>query len=289
MPQGGSQLATYVIKATELPALTSLAQGFPHPLSVEWINRGTDQKLRPSTVDMLIRTLSHDDISPSVDRLQMETGLRLIFANERDRNLFAAMFTAARARENLANPSLITATFVKRSAGDHAIAELIGAGVSEHAILMLRRAQDSRDADEIYRAGHSKLSVALATAGGGIAGTVLGVAILAVPAIGPIVVTSALVHSIASIGGIAGATGGAIAKMLTDLDVDSADAAHIENQIRHGKVYLSVDMRKARAERGLVRRVLLKHDGHLLSDGRSNLTSHRGNSIAASISNLCHI
>ena len=47
----------FVIKVEELAALNYLAADHPRPSKVEWINRGTDQVLKSSSIEMLMRTL----------------------------------------------------------------------------------------------------------------------------------------------------------------------------------------------------------------------------------------
>ena len=92
-------MVSYVIRAEELKLLEQLPPGFPQPVAVEWINRSTDQKLRRSSVEMLLRTLSRSDQpSESVKRLHRSAGLRLQFQSEEDRNRFAALFRSVRAQ-----------------------------------------------------------------------------------------------------------------------------------------------------------------------------------------------
>lgn len=64
MGQTVTAAPAFVIKAEELAALNYLDREHPRPREIEWINRGTDQILKPSTVDMLLRTLFRDVVSP---------------------------------------------------------------------------------------------------------------------------------------------------------------------------------------------------------------------------------
>ena len=86
----------YVIPAEDLYLLNHLPPDHPKPIGLEWINRGTDQHLRPSTVEMLLRTLYHRSRSPSVSRLHESAGLRLHFRSEADRQSFAVKFARVR-------------------------------------------------------------------------------------------------------------------------------------------------------------------------------------------------
>ena len=237
----------FVIKAEELAALNYLDRDHPRPREVEWINRGTDQILKPSTVDMLLRTLFRDVVSPSVLRLHQSAGLRAIFRTERERDRFAAAFAKARNHESANPDDMITAIFDGRDYAERAVAGLKAAGIPDKAISLLWRASRFLDNGVDWEEGHSKLSIAGAVAGSGVAGAVLGVAILMIPGVGPVAAAGALASSafssVAAVSGIIGATGGAIARMLTDHDVDGVSASFYEQEIRRGKVFVCVDAR----------------------------------------------
>ncbi len=127
-------IPAFVIKAEELSALNYLAPNHPRPLHVEWINRGTDQKLRPSSVDMLLRTLFHDVASPSVVRLHRSAGLRAIFRTGKERDQFAAQFAAARSHSDATTRHHVTALFDDHEHADRAVSELKAAGIPASAI-----------------------------------------------------------------------------------------------------------------------------------------------------------
>ena len=86
----------FVIKPEEIAALNYLSSNHPRPQTVEWINRSMDRKLRQSSVDMLLRTLHRDISSPSVVKLHRDSGLRVVFTSERDRNAFSRLFAEAK-------------------------------------------------------------------------------------------------------------------------------------------------------------------------------------------------
>jgi hypothetical protein len=242
---------SYVLKATELVALNNLRPNYPRPIRLEWINRGTDQPLRPSTVGMLLRTLFKDVETPSVLKLHQSSGLRALFKNGRDRDKFAALFATARAN-HIANHSYVAvAVFDDLAGARRALSSLRSAGYPEEAISVVCSASNFITADPQWPEGHSVRSVAGATVGGGLLGAAFGVAILSVPGIGLVAVAGAIaasaVTSIATLGGIMGATGGAVAKMLTDHDVDGVAAAHFEEHLESGRVFVSVDSRKTKA------------------------------------------
>jgi hypothetical protein len=258
-------MPAYVIKAEELSALNYLSPNHPRPREVEWINRGTDQKLRPSSVDMLLRTLFRDVASPSVVRLHRSAGLRAIFRTSKERDQFASQFATARARNDVTTRHHVTALFDDHEHADRAVSELKRAGIPEAAISELYLAGQFMDTDIKWSEGHSALSVAGAVAGSGVAGAVLGVALLAIPGVGQLAAAGAIaasaLSSVATVSGIIGATGGAIARMLTDHDVDGVAATYYQQQIRRGKIFVSIDTRIAAGQHEVARRIIRESGG----------------------------
>ena len=255
----------FVVKAEELPALNYLLPGHPRPRLVEWINRGTDQKLRRSSVDMLLRTLFQDETTPSVVRLHKCAGLRAIFGTSHERDLFASAFATARARDISNTQHHVTALFDGQEHAERAVLELKSAGIPDSAISLLWLAGQFMDEDFRWCDGHSKLSVAGAVAGGGVAGAMLGVAVLAIPGLGPVAAVGAIagsaISSVAAVSGVIGAAGGAIAKMLTDHDVDGVTAIYYQQQVRRGKIFVSVDTRIAEGKSDVARRAIRQYGG----------------------------
>jgi hypothetical protein len=256
----------FVIKAGELGALSYLPRTHPTPRRVEWINRGTNQKLRRTSVELLLRTLSQGAHSPSVRRLHDSAGLRAIFTNERERIRFASAFAAARARQEASNGRVASALFSNRDSVDRTIQALNGAGFPESDISVMWRAGPFLDDKYDWPAGHSRLNVAGAIAGSGVAAAMLGVALSAVPGVGVAASAGVLVASafpaVATVSGIIGATGGAIAKMLTDHDVDGV-AEYYDEEIRRGKVLVVVDTLGAPSRHREALEILIQHGGRL--------------------------
>jgi len=260
MRQEAISVPAFVIKAEQLATLNYLPSDHPRPIEVEWINRGTDQRLRQSSIDMLLRTLFKDVASPSVVRLHRSAGLRVMFKSDRERDQFASAFANAQKRETDSKLHIVTAIFDSREHAEQAVFALKKEGIPEKSVTLLWRASQFIDTESDWPEGHSKLSIAGATAGGGVAGAMLGVAILAIPGVGPVAAAGALAatafSSVAAVSGIIGATGGAVARMLTDFDVDSVSASYYEQQIKRGKVFVSVDTRIAAGQRELALDVL---------------------------------
>lgn len=270
MGHDATEEPAFVIKAEELAALNYLNPDHPRPLLAEWINRGTDQKMRRTTIDLLLRTLWEEASSPSVQKLHQTSGLRASFASEADRDGFATAFAAARAEMDNRERFAVATIFDDLPSAERAVLDLKAAGIPEGSISLLCRAGQLSKADNDDWKGHSRLSIAMATAGGGIAGALLGIGILVmVPGLGAVAAAGAIagsaLPSVASLSAIFGATGGAMARMLTDHDVDGREANYYERQIRRGRVFVSVDTRIARGQAEAARRVLMASGGKTAS------------------------
>lgn len=248
MGQSAEKLPAYVVKAADLSALYYLDTAHPRPRNLEWINRGTDQKLRPSTIDMLMRTMFRETDTPSVRKLHDSAGLRAEFRTESERDSFARAFEQARGKLKENKDFILTAVFEQLDDANAAIVAIKDVGVPEEAISLVWRA--SKYLEEGYQPpkGHSVANVATGVMGGGLAGALFGMAVLFVPGVGPVAVAGALTASafgsVAGVSGVIGATGSAIAKMLSDHDVDGLEVGFYEQEIRRGKVFVSVDTRK---------------------------------------------
>ena len=266
MGDTGAPTHPYVVKAAHLPALYFLDETHPRPLALEWINRGTDQKLRQTTIEMLLRTLFAEVQTPSVRKLHASAGLRASFRSDSDRARFARAFERAREQMDRDRKHLVTAIFDQAERAAKAVEMLRGGGVPEKAIAMLWRASEYLAEEYRPARGHSNSAVAGSIAGAGVAGALLGVGMLMIPGLGPVAVAGALagqvVAPVAAVSGVIGATGGAIAKMLTDHDVDGVSATLFEREIRRGKVFLSVNTEIDGVDAGLVRKVFAAQGGH---------------------------
>lgn len=264
MQQEKTFTAAYVIKPEELLALNYLDAEFPRPSGAEWINRGTDQKLKASTVEMLQRTLFRDLAPPSVVQLHRSAGLRVFFPSEGERNAFAAAFTEARAREAQGRRFNLTAIFDTREDAETAASALVDDGFAEDSVSLVWRVSQLSESELNWQGGHSTMSVASAIASGGVAGALLGIAVLAIPGVGLVATAGALaaaVPSVASLSGIIGATGGAITRMLDDHDVDDIAANYFEQQIRRGKIFVTIKLGEEEGLRDRARAILLGHGG----------------------------
>lgn len=238
---------SFVIKALDLPACHYLAEDCPQPKLLEWIDRGTDRALRQSTVEQLARTFHNDRPSPSISRIQQSAGLRATFASDRERSAFAQCFRAAIEAERSQRQHLVAALFHDRDQALDPIAKLIAQGVPSEALCVMEKVADLQDDKLPLLQGHSMAAVGRTTLAGGVLGVMLGAAILAVPGLGAIAVTSAMasnaVSLVTTITGIIGASGGAISKMVSDFDVHGRSTNHFAGLVARGGVLVTIDTR----------------------------------------------
>ena len=256
----------YVVKVIEFPALNFLQPDHQRPTSTEWIDRSEDRLLRINTVKQLLRTLYKDDVSPNVADLQNRAGLRLYFPTAGTRDAFAREFRAAASAEAAHRKKYMTTIFPAREDAAETMAALEKAGVAAEAMSLLWQGNQVSASEFDWPAGRSTAQVAGTVAGSGLAGAALGVALLLIPGIGPVAATGTLAASaftsVATISGVIGATGGAVAEMLDDLDVDDLALNHFEQQLRRGKVFLAIDRSNAPLRDELILALVNEHGGH---------------------------
>ena len=161
----------------------------------------------------------------------------------------------------------LSAVFDNRDDAQRAVADLRSAGVSEGAISIVGRPdENSGDSANDGDTGHGMGSIAASVAGGGVVGAVLGVAALAIPGVGPLAAAGAIAASAiptaAGVGAAVGATTGAIARMLSDHDVDGADAEYFEEHITRGGTFVSVSSGEAGLGAEAMTDILDRNGGH---------------------------
>ncbi len=258
----------FVIKSDDLIALNYLTKLCPVPVSVEWIDRGTDRKLSPSRIEQLLRTYHRKDASPSVIKLREDAGIRAFFASEHERNLFARACAEARKQQEADRMRFLNAIYPVIAVAEEAVDALVEMGVDRSAIAMLWKANRYIDPDFKLPEGHSRGRVIGSVSAGGLAAAALGTAILTLPGIGPVAVAGALVasafSSVATASGIIGATGAAMATMLSDRDVEDVASNHLEEQLRRGRIFVSVDINECGAAKETVGELLETMGGRLV-------------------------
>ncbi len=257
----------FVVKPEQIPALNYLDDECPKPEQVEWINRATDQRLRPSSVDQLLRTLFKENVSGSLSNLQNSAGLRAIFTSEKERNSFASHFKSAVREEVETRQFAVTAIFKSPDLAEQAMLALLDEGVPEEAFCILSKASGFVGDSLTWPNGHGRLEITGATAGGGIAGALFGLAIFAIPGVGPVAAAGAAAASafgsVAALSGVIGATGAALSKVLSDFDVDGLATNYLEQEIKRGSVFVTIDTRVCPKKREEITRQLIKLGGQV--------------------------
>ena len=153
-------------------------------------------------------------------------------------------------------------------AAKSAIAKLRTAGVDENQISMIAK----RDGDTIVKDGAGDVQheavkdvVGKAALGAG-AGSILGVAALAIPGVGPFVAAGAIAQ--AAIGGAAltgaaaGAVAGGLAGALQEHGVDKADSEYFERELEVGRVLVLVEVDQNDVNTETYRNILRTEGGH---------------------------
>jgi uncharacterized membrane protein len=168
---------------------------------------------------------------------------------------------------------IASAVFDGREEAERAVQELRSAGVSDKAISIIARQEGKTSAtdgggDDLNKSGAVK--GALAGAG---AGTLLGIAALAIPGVGPLAAAGAIAASAvpeaAAIGAAAGAAAGGLTGLLTKHGVSDDDARYYEERINSGGFFVSVEADGAGLPLESVRDVLYRNGGHSASRART--------------------
>lgn len=168
---------------------------------------------------------------------------------------------------------IASAVFDSRAEAERAVSELRSAGAGDKAISIIGRQDGSTSAtdgagDDLNKSG----AVKGALIGGG-AGTLLGIAALAIPGVGPFAAAGAIAASAvpeaAAIGVAAGATAGGLSGLLARHGVSDDDARYYEDRINSGGFFVSVDADEAGLSTGAARDILYRNGGHSASRSRT--------------------
>ncbi|RYF04526.1 MAG: hypothetical protein EOO77_29525, partial [Oxalobacteraceae bacterium] len=159
--------------------------------------------------------------------------------------------------------NLVSAVFDTHAEAERAVTELRSAGVPDSAISIV--AQHDGKNTTTDGSGETQEFVGKVAAGAGI-GTLLGIAALAVPGVGPLVaagaIASAAVPAAAVTGAALGGAVGGLEKVMTDHGVSRVDASYYEGRINKGGVFVSVDTSTASVTPEAATDVLYRSGGH---------------------------
>jgi hypothetical protein len=176
------------------------------------------------------------------------------------------------------NERIASAVFDSRDEAERAVSELRSAGVRDDAISIVGRSEggsagELSDGDSDDDGVNESGGVKGALAGAG-AGTLLGIAALAIPGVGPLAAAGAIAGSAvpgaAAIGAGAGAAIGGLSGLLTDHGVNDDDAGYYEDRINQGGFFVSVDAKEARVPLESAREILFRNGGHSASRSRAS-------------------
>lgn len=162
------------------------------------------------------------------------------------------------------NASLVSAVFDSHAEAERAVAELRRSGISDDAISVIARHDGDGASDEGSGAG-SKEFIGKVAAGAGI-GTLLGIAALAIPGVGPLAAAGAIASSavpgMAITGAALGGAAGGLEKVMTDHGVSHEDASYYGGRVNEGGVFVSVDTRAGGLAADQAAEILYRAGGH---------------------------
>lgn len=160
--------------------------------------------------------------------------------------------------------TLVSAVFDTHAEAERAVADLRGAGVPDSAISIIA-AHDGKNTATDGSGAETQEFVGKVAAGAGI-GTLLGIAALAIPGVGPLVaagaIASAAIPAAAITGAALGGAVGGLEKVMTDHGVSRVDASYYEGRINDGGVFVSVDTAAANVSPATASDMLHQAGGH---------------------------
>ncbi|MES2291544.1 MAG: hypothetical protein V4530_17595 [Pseudomonadota bacterium] len=173
------------------------------------------------------------------------------------------------------NANLVSAVFDDRSEAESAVSALRSAGINDSAISIVAQHDGTNTTTDGSGAEQATDFIGKAAAGAGI-GTLLGIAALAIPGVGPLVAAGAIAASAipgaALTGAAIGAAAGGLASVLTKHGVSEADARYYEDRVNSGGVFVSVDTSESGLASQSVSDILYDAGGH--SSGREKNLSN---------------
>lgn len=169
--------------------------------------------------------------------------------------------------------NLVSAVFDSRSEAERAVSELRSAGLDDQSISIIAQHDGhNTTTDGAGTETEAATDVVGKTALGAGAGTLLGIAALAIPGVGPLVaagaIAAAAVPGAALTGAAIGAAAGGVGGLLTDHGVSREDSTYYEGRINDGGVFVSVDTSNATVTAARVSDVLRRNGGHNSSSAR---------------------
>ena len=171
--------------------------------------------------------------------------------------------------------NIVSAVFDNRSEAESAVSELRTAGISDNAISVIAQEEGKNTTSDGSGEETDTGGLIAGTLAGAGVGTLLGIAALAIPGVGPLVAAGAIASSAipgaALTGAAIGAVGGGLTKMLTDHGVGDDNASYYEERINNGSTFVSVDTSDAGMASDAASQILLRHGGHNASSASASM------------------
>ena len=183
------------------------------------------------------------------------------------------------------NDRIASAVFDSREQAERALSELRSVGISESAISIVGRSDETGTGMGTETTGsvtddrndEAKSDVVKGGVIGAGTGALLGIAALAIPGVGPLAAAGAIAASSiptgAAIGAGAGLAAGSIAGLLSDHGVDEEDSRYFEDRIHQGGIFVSVDSSQADVSAEQALEILQRNGGHSASRTRTDATA----------------
>lgn len=174
------------------------------------------------------------------------------------------------------NDNLVSAVFDNQTEAERAVSQLRNAGVQDSSISVIAQRGEGEKATTTDGAGEEVAKDVIGTAAlGAGAGTLLGIAALAIPGVGPLVAAGAIASSAipgaALTGAAIGAAAGGVTGLLKDHGVSDDDAGYYEERINQGGVFVSVDASEGSLDRQSAEDILYSSGGHSSTRARSDM------------------
>lgn len=168
--------------------------------------------------------------------------------------------------------SIASAVFDNQQEAEVAVSKLRALGVNDSAISVIAQDDGKNSVTNGSGEGVSSEFIGKTAAGAGI-GTLLGIAALAIPGVGPLVaagaIASAAIPGAAVTGALLGAAAGGLSKVLTDHGVSDDDAGYYEERVNNGGVFVSVKTDDAGVDVTTVEDALYDAGGHSSSRAKA--------------------
>lgn len=169
--------------------------------------------------------------------------------------------------------NLVSAVFDNQTEAERAVSQLRSAGIQDSSISVIAQ-REGESAVTTDGSGEEVAKDVIGTVAlGAGAGTLLGIAALAIPGVGPLVaagaIASAAIPGAALTGAAIGAAAGGVTGLLKDHGVSNDDADYYESSINQGGVFVSVDADGGSLDRQSAEDILYNSGGHSSSRART--------------------